>query len=189
MNKTDAGLPSSDVLLLPGWLGSTPAHWQSRWELLHGFARVQQDDWDWPRRGDWMVRLDEVLLGRSQPAVLVAHSLGCQLVAAWSAHSQHTHRVKAAFLVAPPDTERGDMPPQLFNWRPLIRQRLPFASLVVASTNDSFCAADRAAAMARDWGSEFVSIGERGHINHDSGLGEWPQGHEWLLQLMDRASR
>ena len=93
------------VLLLPGWLNSDAAHWQSRWETLHGHRRVEQDDWLWPRRGDWMARLDEVLLADPGPAVLVAHSLGCQLVAAWAGHSQHTARVQAALLVAPPDTE------------------------------------------------------------------------------------
>lgn len=186
---TDAGPQSSKVLLLPGWLDSAPAHWQSLWEAVHGFERVQQDDWDWPRRGDWMARLDEVLLGEPEPVVLAAHSLGCQLVAAWSAHSKHTPRVKAAFLVAPPDTEREDTPPNLFNWRPIIRQRLPFASLVVTSTNDTFCDTDRAEDMARDWGSGFFSIGDCGHINGDSGLGDWPQGLAWLQQLTDRASR
>ncbi|MBK3018659.1 hypothetical protein FKK32_29435, partial [Klebsiella pneumoniae] len=42
----------------------------------------EQADWQWPRRGDWMARLDEVLQQdarlQTQPAVLVAHSLGCQ---------------------------------------------------------------------------------------------------------------
>ena len=63
-------------LLLPGWLDSGPTHWQSRWEALHGCDRVQQDDWLWPRRGDWMARLDDVLQADPRPAVLIAHSLG-----------------------------------------------------------------------------------------------------------------
>ena len=50
------------VLLLPGWQNSGPSHWQSLWEHLYGFTRVEQDDWLWPRRGDWMARLDEVVL-------------------------------------------------------------------------------------------------------------------------------
>lgn len=74
------------VLTLPGWLDSGPAHWQSRWEALAGFERVQQADWVWPRRGDWLARLDECLLADDRPAALVAHSLGCQLVATWAAH-------------------------------------------------------------------------------------------------------
>lgn len=180
---------SCEVLLLPGWLDSDAAHWQSRWQRRHGFRRVVQDDWQWPRRGDWMARLDEVLLGEAEPVLLVAHSLGCQLVAAWAAHTQHADRVRAAMLVAPPDTEREDMPPQLFNWRPIVRSRLPFASLVLASDDDPFCSADRAQAMAFDWGSEFASIGARGHINGESGLGDWDDGLARLAGLAERTKR
>ncbi len=170
-------------LLLPGWLNSDSAHWQSRWEALHGCRRVEQDDWNWPRRGDWMARLDEVVLERPGPAVLIAHSLGCQLVAAWSAHSKHAARVCAALLVALPDTEREDMPPNLFNWRPIVRGRLPFPSLAVISSDDPYCDAVRAARMASDWGSASFDIGARGHINGASGLGDWPQGRTLLRAL------
>ena len=79
--------PPARILLLPGWQDSGPAHWQSRWEALHGFQRVQQADWEWPRRGDWMARLEDVLIAADRPAVLVAHSLGCLLIAAWAAVS------------------------------------------------------------------------------------------------------
>jgi len=175
------------ILLLPGWLDSGPTHWQSRWEALHGDRRVQQDDWQWPRRGDWMARLDEVILESEEPAVLVAHSLGCQLAAAWAAHSAHAARVKAALLVAVPDTERDDMPPNLFNWRPIVRERLPFASLVVISSNDPYGSPERTAQLASDWGSASFSIGERGHINGDSELGDWPQGRTLLHELLRRS--
>jgi hypothetical protein len=172
------------VLLLPGWQDSGPIHWQSRWEALHGYPRVQQDDWLWPRRGDWMARLDEVLLDDDTPAVLVAHSLGCHLVAAWAAHTQHAARVHAALLVAPPDPEREDMPPNLYNWRPIVRQRLPFASLVVASSDDPYCHLARAAEMAADWGSAWWLLGAHGHINGESNLGDWVEGHALLRSLM-----
>ena len=170
---------STRTLLLPGWLNSDGAHWQSRWEALHGCERVQQADWQWPRRGDWMARLDDVLLANARPTVLIAHSLGCQLVVSWAAHSQHTARVCAALLVAPPDTERDDMPPNLFNWRPIERRRLPFKSLVVSSTDDPYCRPDRSAQMALDWGSRAVNLGARGHLNGESGLGDWSEG--WAL--------
>jgi len=177
------------VLLLPGWLDSDPTHWQSRWEALHGDRRVQQDDWQWPRRGDWMARLDEVVLESEQPAVLVAHSLGCHLAASWAAHSTHTARVQAALLVAVPDTERDDMPPNLFGWRPIVRERLPFASLVVISSDDPYGSSERAAQLASDWGSACFSIGERGHINGDSGLADWPQGRALLHELLRRSDQ
>jgi predicted alpha/beta hydrolase family esterase len=169
------------ILSLPGWRNSCPLHWQSRWERLRQHQRVEQSDWEWPRRGDWMARLDEVLNEPGAPVVLVAHSLGCQLVASWAAHSKLTHRVKAAFLVAPVDSEQDDTPPQLFNWRPISQQPLPFSSLLVASQNDPYCRADRAAAFAAAWGSLLVAIGDCGHINSASHVADWPQG----LRLLD----
>ena len=176
------------VLLLPGWLDSGPAHWQSRWQALHGDTRVQQSDWLWPKRGDWMARLDQTLTDSDAPTLLVAHSLGCQLVAAWAAHSGHCARVHGALLVAPPDTERADMPPHLFSWRPIERRRLPFASIVVASDDDPFCNPARAAQMAGDWGSEAVPLTAAGHINAESGLGDWPAGLALLRQLRRHAA-
>ena len=172
------------ILLLPGWLDSGPGHWQTRWEALHGDLRVQQADWTWPRRGDWMARLEEVLLDDPRPALLAAHSLGCQLVAAWAAHSSNTARVAGALLVAPPDTERADTPPQLAGWRPMRRGRLPFPAVVVASTDDPFCSPERAAGLAADWGARVVEAGARGHLNAESGLGDWPAGRALLQGLV-----
>jgi predicted alpha/beta hydrolase family esterase len=177
------GASDARILLLPGWLDSGPGHWQTRWEQTLGWQRVVQDDWQWPRRGDWMARLEDTLLADDRPAVLVAHSLGCHLVAAWAAHSQHTSRVQGALLVAPPDTERADMPPQLFNWRPMRLQPLPFAARVVYSADDPYCAADRALAMAAAWGAPAQAIGPRGHINAESGLGDWPEAQAWARAL------
>lgn len=172
------------ILLLPGWQNSGPDHWQSRWEALHGDRRVEQADWDWPRRGDWMARLEEVVLEDGAPAVLVAHSLGCQLVAAWAGHSANTARVRAALLVAPPDSERADFPLPLTNWRPIVRRRLPFPALVVTSQDDPYCDPARAAGMAADWGAMRHEIGARGHVNADSGLGDWPEGRALLQALL-----
>ena len=174
---------SPRVLLLPGWLDSGPGHWQTLWEEQHGDLRVQQADWQWPRRGDWMARLEEVLLEDERPALLAAHSLGCHLVAAWAAHSRHTDRVVGALLVAPPDLDHPETPPQLHGWCPVVRQRLPFPSLVVYSDDDPFDPAGQATALAAAWGARATSIGNRGHINGDSGLEDWADGRRQLIGL------
>ncbi len=171
------------ILLLPGWLNSGEGHWQTLWERQRGWQRVEQSDWTWPRRGDWMARLDEVLLEDEAPAVLAAHSLGCQLVAAWAAHSQHTARVRGALLVAPPDVEREGVVPQIAGWRPIVRGALPFAARVVYSEDDPYCSVDRALGMAGDWGASSTAAGRRGHLNGDSGLGDWPEGQAWVAEL------
>ena len=89
------------ILLLTGWQDAGAGHWQSHWERRHGFERLQQDDWWWPRRGDWMARLEDALLADPRPTVLVAHGLACHLVAAWAGHSRQGRLVSAALLVAP----------------------------------------------------------------------------------------
>ena len=172
------------VLILPGWQNSGPEHWQSRWERVHGYQRVEQHDWMRPLRGDWIARLEDVLLDCHQPALLVAHSLGCIHAAAWASHSRNTGRVKAVLLVAPPDTERDDIRQMLPNWSPVPLQKLPFRALVMASSNDPFCSPARARQFANTWGARFVDVGSRGHINADSGLGDWPDAHAQLLDLM-----
>ena len=177
------------MLVLPGWQNSGPSHWQSRWEALYGDVRVEQSDWMHPLRGDWMMRLDEAIgeleaAEESPQVALVAHSLGCQLVAGWAAHSRKTGRVRAALLVAPPDVERDEVRGVLHSFVPIVRQPLPFPSLAVISTDDQFCALDRARGMAIDWGSQVLEVRERGHLNSDSGLGDWSEGRQLLADLL-----
>jgi len=176
-------MTDSDVLILPGWQSSGPLHWQSRWEALHGYERLEQHDWLRPLRGDWIARLEEVLLARATPVWLVGHSLGCLLVAAWAAHSRQTARVAGALLVAPGDPELPSLRPVLRSWAPVQQTRLPFPALLLGSSHDPYCSLARAQQFASDWGARFVSLGARGHLNADSGLGDWPEGHHMLRQL------
>ena len=171
------------VLTLPGWQGSGPDHWQSRWEALHGYTRVEQHDWLRPLRGDWTARLDEVVQQQDRPVLLAAHSLGCLLTAWWAAHSRHTHRVAGALLVAPPEIERDDLRQQIPGWAPPARARLPFASIVVASSDDAYGSLESASRLAADWGATFYNLGPRGHINAESGLGDWDEGLAMLRSL------
>ncbi|MDZ4126948.1 MAG: AAA family ATPase [Hydrogenophaga sp.] len=40
--------------------------------------------------------------------------------------------------------------------------------------------------LAEAWGSECLDLGPCGHINAESGLGDWPHGHALLQQLLAR---
>ncbi|TNF52396.1 MAG: alpha/beta hydrolase [Burkholderiales bacterium] len=174
---------SKNVLILPGWQNSGPDHWQSRWEGAYGYRRVDQHDWMTPKRGDWIARLEDVILGCDGPVLLVAHSLGCILTAAWSQISRSTACVRGALLVAPGDPERDELRGVLPSWAPIARERLPFPSVLVGSRNDPYCSFDKAQSLAQAWGSRFIDLGERGHINAESGLGDWPEGVVLLKEL------
>ena len=176
-------MANKPILILPGWQNSDAAHWQSRWETLHGDRRVEQHDWMRPLRGDWLARLEEVLLEQGKPSILVAHSLGCILVAAWAAHSKNCHLVAGAMLVAPGDVEQENLRPYLKSWSPVPTARLPFPSLLLGSRDDVYCTWERAQLFAAKWGSEFIDYGPRGHINGESGLGDWPEGRALLARL------
>ncbi len=177
-------MQASHVLILPGWQNSGEGHWQTRWEQLHGWHRVEQHDWQRPLRGDWSARLEETVVDADGPVVLVAHSLGCILTAWWAAHSRNTHKVRAALLVAPGDVESTEVAPLLPGWSPIARQPLPFAATLVASRNDPYCHGDRATALAAAWGAQLHDAGERGHLNAESGLGDWPEGLALLQALV-----
>lgn len=168
-------------LTLPGWQNSGPTHWQSRWEVLHGAMRVQQHDWMRPLRGDWLIQLEEAVWATpsAEAIVLIAHSLGCIQAAAWASISSQTHRVHAALLVAPGDVEQADLCAALPTWQPIVTQTLPFRSLLLASCNDPYCRLERAQRLAQHWGSAFIDMGVCGHLNAESGLGDWPEG--WAM--------
>jgi predicted alpha/beta hydrolase family esterase len=171
------------VLIVPGWGDSGPQHWQTLWERANpGFRRVVQRDWQYPIRAEWVETLTREIRGTAQPAVVVAHSLGC--IALAHCASGGALPLKGALLVAPPDVEDPDFPPVIEGFAPVPRARLPFPSVVVASRNDPFAAFERSRSLAEAWGSRFVDAGCGGHLNADAGFGPWPVGEALLAELL-----
>lgn len=167
-------------IVLPGSGGSGPAHWQSRWESADpAMRRFQPSSWDLPDFTDWLAALEAAVIAAPEPPVLVAHSLSCLLIAHWQKISQRP--VKAALLVGVPDPASAVFPEYGMAFARIPEGRFRFASLVVTSTNDPYGSAEYAEARARRWGSRLVVIGPFGHINAESGLGDWPEG----LKLLD----
>ncbi|UOR04055.1 alpha/beta fold hydrolase [Hymenobacter aerilatus] len=170
------------ILTAPGLGGSGSAHWQTQWEQQYSYQRVQQHDWDHPVCTDWVQALEAAIAAAGPQVVLVAHSLACATVAHWAATTRH--QLQGVLFVAPADVDRPDFPPEVVGFAPMPLARLPFPSIVVASTNDQYVSLARAQQFAEAWGSRFVNMGALGHLNAESGLGLWPQGHQLLLELL-----
>lgn len=169
------------IVIVPGWKNSGPEHWQTQWQAHWPHAeRVEQSDWWMPKREAWVQALEAQVLSRPEPVVIVAHSLGCITTAHLG--EQAAARVQAALLVAPADPERRG---HLADFAPVPYHRLPYRSVLVASTNDPFCPIRLAGAYARAWGSEFVRLPGAGHINAESGYGHWPLGRALLQSLLE----
>jgi predicted alpha/beta hydrolase family esterase len=168
------------LIIVPGWRDSGSGHWQSLWaESLVGAVRVKQDDWMQPTRNAWVRCISDTILAQPGPVVVIAHSLGC--IATTHLPPEVAARIQGALLVAPADPERRG---PLVDFAPVPYHALPYRSVLVASSNDPFCPVRTAGAYARAWGSEFVRLQNAGHINIESGFGEWPLGLALLQSLV-----
>ena len=171
-------------IIVPGWRDSGPGHWQSQWAgQLHGAVRVQQDNWLTPARQPWVDSISKSILAQDEPVVIIAHSLGC--IATTHLPEEAVKRIHGALLVAPADPERRAI---MSDFAPVPYQPLPYRSVLVASSNDPYCPVRLAGAYARAWGSEFVRLQNAGHINTESGHGDWPLGVALLQSLAGHVS-
>lgn len=167
------------ILTVPGLDGSGPAHWQSIWERERDdCARADLGDWSRPTRNGWVNRLGIAIRACGRPVILAAHSLGCHAVAWWAALERPAYGdpVVGALLVAPPDLDAAPVDARLAAFGRATLAPLPFPSIVVASQDDPFVQRHRARRLSEFWGGRFVDAGAVGHVNADSGLGNWAQG-------------
>ena len=166
-----------DILMVPGLTNSGPEHWQSRWEeRLSTARRVQQADWARPVKDEWVAGIVQAVAAARQPVILIGHGLGVATIV-HAASKLPPGDVIGAFLVAPSGDTAIELEDAIDNqFAPVPREKLPFASVLIASHNDTYCPFLTAEEYAAAWGSEFVDGGHSGHINTASGHGPWPEG-------------
>lgn len=166
----------ADILIVPGYKGAGPDHWQSRWEAKITTARrVAMGDWHKPVFEEWKHNLLEAVKETTRPVILVGHSIGSQVIVQCA--DEYPKKIAGAFLVAPPNVENPRIRPKhLLTFGPARTDPLPFPSVTIASRNDHFCEFEVAEEMAASWGSLFMDAGESGHLNAESGHGPWPEG-------------
>jgi len=167
------------LITLPGIGGSGDNHWETLWELSDpSIRRFQPPDWNRPQLTSWCDALQNAVEAARHPAILIAHSLACLLVAHWAARSRLS--IAGVFLVAVPDPDGPVFPVEADSFRAVPGNRLPFQSLIVASEDDPYGSLDYVRRRSEQWGSTMVNIGKCGHINELCNLGAWPAGRSLL---------
>lgn len=182
------------ILIVPGLRGHVPEHWQTLLaQSIPGARTVPPLEIDGLSCAARVAAIEQALAAIDGPVILVAHSAGVLMVAHWAA--RHRRQVQGALLVTPPDLAAVwpasyPQPDTLraHGWSPLPRQRLPFRSIVAASSNDHLATLDAVRALAADWGSELVELGAVGHMNPASGFGPWPQAAALIARLQECAN-
>lgn len=175
-----------NIINLPGIGNSGVSHWQTLWEqsglVQH---RFQPDHWDEPELQDWIAALEKAVAACAEPPLLVAHSLSCLLVAHWA--DRTTQRIGGAMLVAVPDPAANAFPVAAAAFAPVPESVLPFPALMVVSNNDPYSSIHYSRQRASQWQARLVELEGLGHLNADSGLGDWQQGKALLTAFMATA--
>lgn len=177
------------LLIIPGLGDSGEKHWQSFWlQKFPNSTKVIQDNWDEPQLSEWIQRLDENIQQINEPTILVAHSLAVSLVMHWASQNKNANII-GALLVAPADVDSpAHTPDFLRHFSPIPTQTISFPTLVVGTENDTYMTLERAQELASFWGSDFINMGQIGHINSDSDLGFWEDGQVLLQQLISKTN-
>lgn len=181
---------SPTILIVPGLRDHVEEHWQTilarKLPNARSVAPLEHDKLSCAARVE---ALQQAIAQIDGPIVLVAHSGGVMITVHWA--QKYQRPIQGALLAAPADLE-SPLPagyPTLDalrdnGWLPIPRSRLPFPSIVAASSNDPLGDLERVKQYAADWGSDIVDIGAVGHLNPAAGFGEWPQAEELLGRLL-----
>jgi uncharacterized protein len=174
------------VLILHGWGGSDFPHWQS-WlasELAKEYKTVsffKFSDLDLPKYDIWEKELEQHLVD-FKPDIVLCHSLANILWFHLCSKNKIASSIKKLYLVAPPsltcDIE------ELKSFYPISVPKKLYADdvLLITSTNDQYLTEKEAMDLQKDLDVDMKVIVDGGHINTDSGFGEW----KWILEEVQK---
>ena len=176
------------TVIVPGWQGSGDGHWQT-WleEQLRAAGRDTRRpafaDLDHPDLADWLAALRAALADLPADGYdVVAHSLGAVLWLHHVAEPGDAPRAARVLLAAPPSP--GTTIPEIAGFFPppmdidAVRHNAD-GTVLVAGSNDPYTPEGIAAAYGLPLKIATTVIEGGGHLNVESGLGEWPAVLDW----------
>jgi predicted alpha/beta hydrolase family esterase len=176
------------TVVLPGWNGSGPGHWQTwlegqlagadRQTLRPAFA-----DLDHPDPADWLAALRGALAGLPADGFdVVAHSLGAVLWLHHVAGPENSPRAARVLLVAPPSPRTAIEEIAAFFPPPMdvdTVRRGADGTVLVAGDDDPYLPEGIASAYGLPLKIATTIVPHGGHLNVDAGYGEWPAVADW----------
>jgi predicted alpha/beta hydrolase family esterase len=184
-------------LILHGWGGNKPAHWQEHlYAALTGAGKTvhypKMPEPTAPDLGAWRTRLDEELatIDRSAPLTVLCHSLGAITWFHYAATATETVADRV-LLVAPPyvipEIPPSDAPPGVpgFFPPPLSVEgiaRVARETNIIATDSDDYATFEQTKAYADRLQIPIHLLSGAGHISPYWGYGEWPWVLDWCLR-------
>ena len=193
-------------LILHGWGGNSPEHWQEHLYTLlvdSGFSVYypEMPNSSTPEPASWLgtIRKELNTLRRRHPEgrlTVLAHSLGSiawmHLVGGCAADSDPLS--ERALLVAPPYILPQAPPPDaphsaaLFFPPPMLPSTMHSVSpntVIIASDNDDYSTFDQSSGYAEALHIPIYKMHGAGHISPYYGYGKWPWIEDWCLDKAD----
>lgn len=201
-----ANTTNSVFLILHGWGGNKPEHWQEHLyrKLTEAGATVHYPKFPNPTAPDlnaWQqtlqAELDEIAQRHGDaPVTVLAHSLGGINWMHYAAKSAAIGKLLAdrVLLVAPPYVLPQAPPPDapesvtMFFPPPLDPQaiaRVARQTVLVASDTDDYATFDQSSGYAAKLNIPIEKLPGGGHISPYYGYGEWPWVLEWAMARAD----
>jgi predicted alpha/beta hydrolase family esterase len=176
------------TVVLPGWMGSGPGHWQT-WleEQLRDAGRDTRRppfaDLDNPDLAQWLAALRAALADLPADGFdVVAHSLGAVLWLHHVADPGDSPRAARVLLVAPPSPQTAIAEIAAFFPPPVdvdTVRRGADGTVLVAGDDDPYLPEGIAAAYGLPHKIATTIVPGGGHLNVDAGFGEWPAAAAW----------
>lgn len=180
----------ASFLILHGYLGSGPGHWQS-WlaerlrdaglSVLYPDLPAPAD----PELGPWREELARALGAAGEAPVVICHSLACILWLHHAADPVVPGRAARVLLVAPPSAAGAPEPILPFFPPPADPAGVAAAARatrLVCAPDDPYCPEGAAALYGAPLSLDTdVLAPGAGHVNLESGFGPWPAAEAWAL--------
>jgi len=193
------------ILILHGWGGNKPAHWQ---EHLAQSLQTEGVTVHYPKMPDpaapnldaWLTRLNEEMATLPQgenapPLTVVCHSLGAITWMHYAAGRATRPAVAdRVLLVAPPYVMPGipptDAPPGVegFFPPPMDAEAIACAARethIIATNDDDYATFEQSKTYADRLQIPIHLLKNAGHISPYWGYGEWPWVRDWCLRRAD----
>ena len=173
------------ILILHGWQGSNPGHWQV-WmtdELKNNKISVCMPDLpnkDYPILDEWIDFVFKIF-NKYPIDKVVCHSLANIFWVHFCNKHPEIH-IQRLLLVAPVSFTKTIPEASSFYPVPIESNtsRCSDKTLLVLSDNDPYCSLDDAHYIEQYLNINTKWLANSGHINIDSGFGVWQFGYNWI---------
>jgi len=183
MLKKEAVNMKQKVLILHGWGGSDYPHWQSylAGEIAKKYGTVSfplLDNPHFPSKNRQMKQI-KTLLKEFKPDTVICHSLA-NIIWFHLCEEGEITPVKRLLLVCPPSSNCDIKTIKKFFPYEVPKDLFAAESMLVTSTTDPYLTQVEAATLQKSLDIEMKVLEDAGHINADSGYGEWTWVWDWV---------